>query len=107
MTTTQSAASLIRGNRSNSFQNIRGPGENDFLQRRRVRDGAIERRNPRYWRIELVEQILTDPRRDVSAEAGRHLIFVGDDDPIGLSRVRGNRLPVERYDCAQIYDRGA
>ena len=46
-------ASLVRGNRSNGLQHVRGSRKDHFLEHRRVRDGAIERGDARHGRVEL------------------------------------------------------
>ena len=98
---------LVRRKRLDRLQHVGGSRQDGFLEHRRVGDRAVERRDALDRRVEVFEQLLRDARGDLRAEAARQLILVRDDDPAGLLRVGGDRVPVVRDDRAQIDDRDA
>ena len=61
----------------------------------------------RTGRVEMLEQLVADPRRQLGAEAARQLILVRDDHAVGLLHRGGDRVPVERHDRAQVDDHHA
>ena len=68
----------------------------DFLlEVRRVGDRAVECRDATDRRVEMVEQLVGDPRRDFRAEPARQLVLVRDDDAVGLLDQRA--MPVQSY----------
>ena len=57
-----------------------------------VGDRRVERADAPDRRVEVLEEIARDARRELRAEAARQLVFVRDDDAVGL-RARRRRSP--------------
>jgi hypothetical protein len=83
---------LIGGERPDCLEDVRRAGQDDFLEDRRVRHRTIERRHPLHGCVEVLEQFVGNPCRDLRAKAAGELILVRDDDAVRSLRVCGDRV---------------
>ena len=90
-----------------AFEDVGRLRQDRFLEVRAVGDRAFERADAADGRVEVLEQLAGDARRDLGAEAARQLILVRDDDAVGALDVRGDRVPVVRHDRPQVEHRDA
>ena len=78
--------------------------EDHLLQIRGERDGCVEGCYALDGCIEIFEAFLGDESGDLGSEAGGEVVFVEDDDAVGLSDGREYRFFVERDEGAEVED---
>src|SRR5687767_15067913 len=74
----------VRCERTYRLQDVGRIGKNRLFEHGCVRDRAIERSDTLDRRIEVLEQLLRHPRRNLRPEPARDLILVCDDHAAGL-----------------------
>src|ERR1700723_3178713 len=79
-------------------------GQKKFFLRRRKWDGGVGRGDPDDWAIEIVEGFFVDDGGNFSGQSASARVLVKDDYFVRLLHRRGNRLAIERRDCAQVED---
>src|SRR6185436_11700473 len=75
-----------------------------LFELRRERNGCIRRGDPLYRRVEVLEGLLGDRRRDLAAETARMRVLVQDEDLRGLARGLQHRLLVPGNERPQVED---
>ena len=64
--------------------------------------GRVRRRHPHHRRVEILEALLADRRRDLGAEAGRARVLVQHEQLAGARDGGEHRLAIPRDDRAQV-----
>src|SRR2546423_9057805 len=73
-----------------------------LLQRRRIRHGRVERADDAHGRVEVLEGLFLDDRRDRLADRAGASVLVDDEDAVAVPREGEDGLAVERRDGPQI-----
>ena len=92
----------VTGDVLNGLQDVGRLRQDDFFQHRRIRDRGIQCRDPPHRSIEVLEQLIDNAGGELGAEAARQLIFVRDDDSVGVLDRRRDGVPIERCDRPQV-----
>ncbi len=79
--------------------------EDRFFELWRVGDRRIERADAADGRVEILEQLAGDARRNLCTEPARQLILVRDDHAVGLLHQGRDGFPVVRRDRSQVEHR--
>src|SRR5213078_4553086 len=73
-----------------------------LLERRRIRNGSVERADHTNGRVERLEGLLLDDRGEALADAAGARVLVDDKDPAAVPRYGEERLLVERREPSQV-----
>ena len=76
-----------------------------MLERRRVRDGRVERADDPHRRVERLERLLLDDRGDALADAAGARVFVDDQHAAAVAGDAEDGVAVERRERAQVEHR--
>src|SRR5262249_7237937 len=95
---------LVRGEVAQTCDDVVDLRDERLLEWRREGHWTIRRGDAADGRVEVLERLLGDRRRDLGAEASGARVLVQDEDLRRLPRARQHRVPVPRDDRAEVDD---